>query len=155
MTLTILVLSFFGCKNFETEKLSQEEVLRQKMEHFNWKEIDTYPSFDSCDGIFEKAAAKKCFETTLTQYFLASFSKQQLVATDSVNAMTYVYLGISNKGKASIDSIKIPSLLQNQFPEMENRFRRSLDSLPKIHPAQKRGIPVSVKFTLPIRIVSE
>src|SRR5690606_8584845 len=109
MTLTILVLSFFGCKNFETEKLSQEEVLRQKMEHFNWKEVDTYPSFDSCDGIFEKAAAKKCFETTLAQYFLASFSKQQLVATDSVNAMTYVYLGISNKGKASIDSIKIPS----------------------------------------------
>lgn len=155
ITYSILVLSLFGCKNFETEKLSHEEVLRQKLEHFNWKEVDTYPSFSSCDGIFEKTAAKQCFETKLAEYFLSSFSDTQLIASDSINATAYLYFGISKTGEPLIDSMKIPPVLQEQFPEMEIRFRQSLTDLPKIHPAQKRGIPVSVKFTLPIRIVSQ
>lgn len=153
--LVILVLGLFGCKNFETQKLSSEEVLNQKMEYFEWKEVDVYPSFVSCKNLIEKSALKKCFESTLARHIRQSFSRHRVIVGDSINGSVRLYLVISKKGIPKVDSMNIPALLQQQLPKLQNWLLASVDSLPKIYPAQTRGIPVSVKFTLPVKIVSE
>lgn len=150
-----MVLGLFGCKNFEAQKLSSEEVLQQKLEHFKWDEVDTYPIFDSCKNLIEKKALKTCFENTLATHFHDSFLQLRVISPDSINETLLLFLNISKKGEPSIDSMKISAKVQQEFPEIKTWFRQSLDSLPKIDPATKRGIPVATKFILPIKIVSK
>ena len=39
------------CNNFETKKISSEEVLCQEPKSLNWREVDEYPAFENCKKI--------------------------------------------------------------------------------------------------------
>ena len=145
--LPVLALLIISC-NFETKKISSEEVLEQESKSLNWKEVDEYPAFEECQQETELTAARNCFETAV--------AKQQPVVSKSIDDTIYIYLEITKKGKPEIDSISaIDSTVTNQLPKIENWLRESIDSLPKIYPASKRGIPVSTAFKMPIVIKAE
>lgn len=155
ITFGILLVLLIGCKNFQTKKLSSEEVLTEQLKHFNWNEVDIYPSFDSCQELLDKPALKKCFETVLTQHIYNEFSQHQIVSGDTIKEIVMLYLVISAEGSAEIDSVAISQELHEQIPDLKNWLASGIDKLPKIYPARTRGIPVATKFTLPIRVVSE
>ncbi|HET8810621.1 MAG TPA: hypothetical protein VFM65_10220 [Flavobacteriaceae bacterium] len=155
ITFGILFLIIAGCKNFEAKKVSSEEVLHQKLEHFRWNEVDVYPAFENCRHLMEKPAMERCFENTLTRAIYAKLTQKPLVLGDSISETVTLYLLVSATGAPKIDSVVISKNLQQQLPELETRLRSSIDSLPKIYPATKRGIPVATKFNVPIKVVSE
>lgn len=154
-TFGIFLLLLIGCKNFETKKVSSETILQQKLEHFNWNEVDAFPTFENCQHLMEQLEKKRCFENTFTKLIYEELSEKPIVLGDSVRAKVVLHLLISAKGDPKIDSIVLPPNLQKKIPGLEARLRASIDSLPKIHPATTRGIPVATKFTLPIHVVSE
>lgn len=155
MIFGILILALFSCKNFETKKVSTEEVLQQKLKHFSWNEVDTYPTFEACKKLMEGSELKKCFERILIKHIYNEFAKHQIASSDSINETLSLYLIISDQGIPEIDSLTISSTLQQQIPKLKSWIVQGIESLPKIYPARTRGIPVATKFTLPIRIVSE
>ncbi|ADF54603.1 MAG: hypothetical protein CMP12_13975 [Zunongwangia sp.] len=153
--LPVLALLIISC-NFETKKISSEEVLEQESKSLNWKEVDEYPAFEECQQETELTAARNCFETAVANNIYAYLEKQQPVVSKSIDDTIYIYLEITKKGKPEIDSISaIDSTVTNQLPKIENWLRESIDSLPKIYPASKRGIPVSTAFKMPIVIKAE
>ena len=157
MKKALLVLSIFmfvSC-NFETKKISSEEVLEQESRSLNWREVDEYPAFKDCEQLTALEAAKNCFENKVTQTIYSFLAGQQPVVTKSINDTLYLYLEIDKKGKPRIDSIKVDTLVVNQLPKIENWLRQSIDSLPQIYPASKRGIPVSTVFKMPVVIKAE
>lgn len=151
----ILLLLLAGCKNFETEKVSTETILQQKLKHFNWNEVDRFPAFENCKEILVKPEMERCFEQTLTSLIYKELAQKKMVLSDSVQAKVILQLRILANGKPEIDSIQIPANLQKQIPNLSNWLQEAIDRLPKIHPATKQGIPVATKFTLPIQVVSE
>ena len=152
---SVLILMLFSC-NFETKKISSEEVLEQESKSLNWKEVDEYPAFEECQQETELVAAKKCFETAVAKNVYAYLEHQQPVVSKSIDHTIYIYLEVTKTGKPEIDSIStIDSTVTNQLPKIENWLRESIDSLPKIYPASKRGIPVSTAFKMPIVIKAE
>lgn len=155
ITLGILVLALVGCKNFETKKVSSEEIFQEQLKQFSWSQVDTYPSFETCKELMEKPALKKCFEAEMTRYIYKSISEHLIVSTDSINETMRLYLVISKKGIPKVDSVAISPKLQQQVPQLKSWIENGLESLPKIYPAQTRGIPVATKFVLPVRVVSE
>lgn len=155
MTFGILLVVFTGCKNFETKKVSSDEILRQQLEHFNWDKVDTYPSFDACQEFIKPNELKKCFENLLVQHIYSEFAKHPIATTDSINETLRLYLVISDTGIPEIDSLAISAKLHQQIPQLKTWINQGLKSLPKIYPARTRGIPVATKFVLPIKIVSE
>lgn len=155
ITLGILVLALIGCKNFETKKVSSEEILQEQLKHFSWSQVDTYPSFETCGEQMEKPALKKCFEEEMTRYIYREISEHLIVSTDSINETLRLYLVISNKGIPKVDSLAISEKLQQQVPQLKSWIEKGLENLPKIYPARTRGIPVATKFVLPVRVVSE
>ncbi|MDT0691094.1 hypothetical protein RM549_14970 [Salegentibacter sp. F188] len=159
MKRTLLLLSSLliltSC-NFETKKISSEEVLDQESKMLNWKEVDEYPAFEDCQQETELAQAKNCFESKVAENIYAYLAKQQPVVTESIDDTLYLYLEINKQGRPKIDSIvSIDTTLTNQLPKIEEWLYQSIDSLPKIYPASKRGIPVSTVFRMPVLIKAE
>jgi len=152
--LLFVTFLIFSC-NFETKKISSEEVLELESRTLNWKEVDEYPAFEDCQNETELLAARECFEREVAENIYAYLSKQQPVVTKSINDTLYLYLEINGEGQPQIDSVKIDSTVTNQLPEIELWLNQSIDSLPKIYPASKRGVPVSTVFKMPIVIKAE
>lgn len=152
--LAVAVLIIASC-NFETRKISSEEVLELEAKTLNWKEVDEYPAFEDCRNETELLAARDCFEREVAKNIYAYLSKQQPVVTESIDDTLYLYLEINSSGRPEIDSVKIDSTLNSQLPELRLWLDQSIDSLPKIYPASKRGVPVSTVFKMPIVIKAE
>ncbi|HEY9184783.1 MAG TPA: hypothetical protein VIM94_05640 [Salegentibacter sp.] len=152
--LLLLPIFLFSC-NFETKKISSEEVLELESQTLNWKEVDQYPAFDDCQDETELSAARNCFEREVAENVYAYLAKQQPVVTEAINDTLLLYLKISKEGRPEIDSVEIDSLTTKQLPEIRNWLTQSIDSLPRIFPASKRGIPVSTVFKMPIVIRAE
>ena len=144
-----------GCKNFETKKISSEEVLDQETRSLNWKEVDEYPAFENCKNISELEKARECFEATVANSVNSYLARQESIVTESIDEVVYVHLEISKTGKPTIDSVEVDTLVTNQIPKLKMWLQQSIDSLPKIFPASKRGIPVSSVFKMPIVIKAE
>ncbi|SDR73216.1 hypothetical protein SAMN04487764_0459 [Gillisia sp. Hel1_33_143] len=153
--LLIFLVVLASCNNFETKKISSKQVLDQETKSLNWKEVDEYPAFENCKEITELAAAKRCFETTVANSIYAYLEKQQPIVTEAIDDTLVLYLEISKNGKPTIDSVSVDTTVTNQLPNIKLWLTQSVDSLPKIYPASKRGIPVSSIFKMPILIKAE
>ncbi len=143
-----------ACK-FETKKITSEEVLEQESRALNWKEVDEYPAFEDCQNETELAAAKNCFENKVATEIYSYLASQQPVVSESIHDTVYLYLEITKEGKPQIDSVRIDTTVTNQLPKIREWLYQSIDSLPKIYPASKRGIPVSTVFKMPVVVKAE
>ena len=153
--LFVLLISFTSCEYFETRKVTSEEILSEESRELNWQEVDQYPAFEECREVLESEAAKACFGNKVANYFYARLEAKQPVVTEALDDTLYLYLKISEKGIPAIDSMEVDSLVVAQLPEIRSWLTRSVDSLPKIYPATKRGIPVVTTFKMPIVIQAE
>ncbi len=153
--LFICLIAFTSCEYFEKQKISSEEILSEETRALNWQEVDQYPAFEECRELMESDAAKACFGKKVANYFYARLEDKQPVVTESLDDTIYLHLRISEKGIPAIDSMEVDSLVVRQLPEIRSWLQESVNSLPKIYPASKRGIPVVTKFKMPIVIRAE
>lgn len=151
----LAVLIFSGCNLFENEKVSSEEIYSLESKQLNWHEVDQYPAFLECKDLIEAEAAKTCFEEKVVDYVYARLEEKQPVVTQELNDTLWLHLIVSEKGVPAIDTVEMDSVVVNQLPKIKLWLQESIDSLPKIVPANKRGIPVATKFKLPIVIKAE
>ena len=151
----LLVFLFAACNEFETRKISSEEILSEESRQLNWQEVDQYPAFRECRDILEMEEAKACFGNKVASYVYAQLEEKQPVISDSLNETLLLYITVSEKGIPAIDSMEIDSVVTYHLPEIRSWLRESIDSLPTIYPATKRGIPVATKFRMPIVVRAE
>ncbi len=147
-----LLLLATSCQFFETEKVSSEKIYNEEMQTIDWKDVDRYPSFSNCENTLEKPEQKDCFINTISSHLYKSISHEDMVATHEVYDTVKVNFEVSSSGKLSILEIKMDTVLQKEFPNMETWLLQSIDSLKPVAPAYKRGIPVKTQFTLPVII---
>lgn len=153
--LFLFLISLTSCEYFETRKITSEQILSEETKELNWHEVDQYPTFEECREVLESDAAKACFGSKVATYFYARLEAKQPVVTETLNDTLYLYLKISEKGIPAIDSMEVDSLVVAQLPEIRSWLKQSVDSLPKIYPATKRGIPVVTTFKMPVVIQAE
>ncbi|AFL81098.1 hypothetical protein Aeqsu_1614 [Aequorivita sublithincola DSM 14238] len=147
-----LLLLATSCQFFETEKVSSENIYEQEMKTINWKDVDSYPSFSNCENALEKPEQKECFINTISTQLYKSLNHEEIVATRDIYDTIKVNFEVSSKGQLSILQIKMDTILQKEFPNLEIWLLQSIDSLKPVAPAYKRGIPVKTQFTLPVII---
>ncbi|WP_338732701.1 hypothetical protein [Mangrovimonas cancribranchiae] len=148
----ILLLCFTSCNYFDVKKTSTETILNEELKTFNWKDVDEYPSFSSCDNTFQKEERKRCFTQTLIKTISNRLAHQNIVVTEDVTDTVMMRLQVSYKGELKVLSIKADTLTYQQIPKIDSLLVSTLDSLPKIYPAVKRSQQVTTEFSLPIRI---
>lgn len=141
-----------SCEYFNVKKTSSEAILKEELKTFNWNEVDEYPSFLNCDSSTTKQERKQCFENTLTNYITNSLQKDTIIVTQNIKDTLLFQLQISEKGILSLVHVEVDSLTNEEIPNLRELLMKSLDSLPKIYPALKRGQQVKTEFKLPIII---
>lgn len=148
----LIVILLTSCEYFKVKKTSSEAILQEELQTFNWNEVDEYPSFSSCDSLSLKQDRKHCFSYTLTNHIYNYLQKEDIIVTKDINDTISLNFKVSEKGVLTLLDYKIDSLTIQEIPNIKNLIHQSLDSLPKIYPAIKRGQQVTTEFKLPIII---
>jgi len=146
------VLMLCSCEYFNVKKTSSEAILNEELQTFNWNDVDAYPSFSECDSVDTKTERKSCFEQVLTQHIGAFLNAEKIVVSQDINDTLILKFQVSEIGNLKLINVKIDSLTRYAMPEIEALLYKSLDALPKIFPATKRGQQVKTEFELPIII---
>ncbi|WP_298879396.1 hypothetical protein [uncultured Polaribacter sp.] len=118
----------------------------------DYSSVDTFPSFKECDSIIDKNQKSTCFRNTIHQKIGEELQKNTFTIKDSIDEVIYVDLLINSNGIFSLDSIQSSLKIKTEIPSIDSVIKASIKKLPKIFPANKRGIPVTTKYQLPIRI---
>ncbi|WP_299339026.1 hypothetical protein [uncultured Psychroserpens sp.] len=148
----LVIFNLLSCDYFDKKKVYTEDILEEELQTFNWKDVDEYPVFESCDSTSGKENKKVCFENTLRNILNKNLAKHQIIVSEDINDTVKLYITIDNKGDFVINDIISSELTKAQIPELDSLLRHSLDSLPKIYPAIKRSQYVTSKFMLPVVI---
>lgn len=139
-----------SCQYFDTEKVSSDEIYKDEIKAINWKDVDRYPSFPLCEAVLEKPEQKDCFIKTISSRLYQNISRDDMIAVREVYDTVKVKFEVGTSGRLSILEIKMDTVLQKEFPDLERLIFNSVDSLQPIAPAYKRGIPVKTQFILPV-----
>lgn len=151
----LLLFSLAGCREMETKKVSSETILAKELREIDMKEVDEYPTFAGCDSLEVRSERRSCFENGLSANFQQFLATKILVFSEPIRDTIWLDLSISASGEAEINAVKIHDSLAQKIPQMQEWLYQSMDSLPKIYPAIKRGIPVRTTFKMPVVIKVE
>ncbi|OYX24946.1 MAG: hypothetical protein B7Z06_08120 [Flavobacteriales bacterium 32-35-8] len=146
----LLLVMLCSCEYFNVKKVSSETILKEELQTFNWNDVDEYPTFSVCDSTSTKQEKKACFEQTLTSFIYNYLQKDAIIVTHDINDTIKLNFKVTATGDLILLDTKIDSLTNNEIPNIKQLLTESLDSLPKIFPAIKRGQQVTTEFTLPI-----
>lgn len=150
--LLVLLLTICSCDYFDKEKVYTEDILAEELQTFNWKDVDEYPTFESCESTTGKENKKVCFENTLRSILNSNLAKHQIIVSEDINDTVRLKITIDTEGVFFVDDIVSSDIIKSQIPQLDSLLRRSLDSLPKIYPAIKRSQQVKTQFVLPVII---
>ncbi|MEH6534981.1 MAG: hypothetical protein V7719_01210 [Psychroserpens sp.] len=153
--LLVVLFAFCSCDYFEKKKVYTEDILEEELQTFNWKDVDEYPTFESCDSTLGKENKKACFENTLRDILNTNLSSHQIVVSEEINDTVQLKITIDNQGQFFIDAIVSSETTRALIPQLDSLLRKSLDSLPKILPAIKRSQHVKTQFVFPVIIKIE
>ena len=148
----ILVLMLTSCEYFNVKKTSSEAILKEELQTFNWSNVDKYPTFSQCDSTTTNQETKLCFEHILNTHIAEFLQQEIIIVSQNIEDTISMKFQISEKGELSLLNAKMDSITIKEIPNIKNLLKKSLDSLPKIFPAIKRGQHVTTEFELPIII---
>ena len=148
---TFIILLFFITSCDKLSFLKSEKI--QALDTIvNFSSVDTSPSFKVCDSLIDKHQKSNCFRTTIHQKIGAELQKHQFVIRDSISEIVYVDLLINSKGKIVLEAMDSSEEIKIKLPKLDSVLRVSVDKIPNVYAAIKRGIPVTTKYRLPIKI---
>ena len=145
----VLMVMFTSCDKFSFTKNQPLPVLDTIVD---FTSVDTFPSFSECDSIINKTQKSDCFRTTMHQKIGEVLQKQKLSIRDSIDETVFVDVIINSDGNIIYEGLQSSENIKKELPELDSIIQLSIAKLPKIHSAIKRGIPVTTKYQLPIRI---
>ena len=146
----LILLLATSCNYFEKKKIYSEDLLEEELQTFNWNEVDTYPTFSSCDSISKKADIKACFQNTLVTNVNRFLEAQHIVVSEDINDTIRLKIVIDSKGILEVESIDYHPQTAIQIPEIDSLLRQILKEVPKIFPAIKRNQQVKTAFELTV-----
>ncbi|PQB07930.1 hypothetical protein BST83_12810 [Polaribacter filamentus] len=146
----VLVVFCVSCDKFS---FSKNKDLQDLDTIVDFTSVDFSPSFKICDAIIDKDEIAICFRNTIHQKIGAELQQHSLTIKDSIDELIYVDVLINSKGEIIFDETSTSENIKEQLPKLDSILKESVKNLPKIHPAIKRGIPVTTKYRLPIRIL--
>ena len=148
----IVILSCTSCEYFNVKKTSSEAILNEELQTFNWNDVDEYPNFSACDSSETKAEKTRCFQQTITTTIANFLEAERIVVSEDIHDTLMLKFRVSQKGELVLIHAKIDSLTLQEIPNIKDLLENSLDSLPKLFPAIKRGQQVTTEFKIPVVI---
>jgi hypothetical protein len=114
--------------------------------------VDTPPSFGKCNAIIDKQEKTDCFYEEIHKELSLSLQEQKIKVRQNINETVEVVITIHADKKVTLKSIEASEQLYEQIPEFKKILENAIADLPEMIPANKKGIPVTSEYKLPVRI---
>jgi hypothetical protein len=148
-----ILMFFISCEYLSYKKPTQVAI--PKMDSIDYSKIDDYPVFPECDSIPSQDKQRICFQMEMSKYIYLSLNQLNINAKTAFNDTIIVKIVVDNTGKTKLSSIQKTNKITQNLPKLDSIIKASLQHLPVLKPAIKRGIPVSAEFSLPIIIKTD
>lgn len=152
LILLFILVSFSSCDYFSFKKNSNQEKIDTIV---NVKEVDTFPSFSICDSIIDKLKKADCFRKTVHLEIAKSLAQKKVKVKRAVDETITVVITVHANNNITLKSVTASDKMHKEIPELKKMLEESIADLPKVRSANKRGIPVTSEYKLPIRIKLE
>ncbi|MDG2194484.1 MAG: hypothetical protein P8K77_06490 [Polaribacter sp.] len=154
MKLRVIFLLLLGafttsCQFFNLDRTSIQQEVDTIVD---FSVVDVSPSFAICDSVIDKVAKTACFRNTIHQQVSKSLRATPIIIKGSIDETIFVHVLIDKEGKVTLKNIESSAELKEALVHLDSLVRISLQRLPTLFPAIKRGIPVSTQYQLPIKI---
>ena len=145
----LLVLGFYSCNYFSFERKKGVQELDTVVDQTT---LDVFPSFAMCDSIISKEQKTDCFRQTLHREIASKLGRDTILVKKPVEETIEVSIVVFANDRVELKSITVSEELIDQIPDLRARIEKSIQLLPKVRAAIKRGIPVTSQYKLPIRM---
>ena len=148
----LFILVFSSC-DFISPKKSSLQNLAAMDTIIDYRTVDVYPLLKECNNCDTSKKQNLCFENEFIKSLEKITNKKKFEASNKVSDTVYVDILVDNTGKISVSKIyQSPEFLKT-VPKFDSILKQSIAQLPvTIQPSLKRGIPVNVKFKLPVAV---
>lgn len=147
LTLIFLVFSCGKSSHSKTVSENQSKLLDTIVDYTS---VDVYPLFTNCNETDEKHNQKECFAHAMTERLEKTIKSIDYKVKVAVNDSTLVKLLVNDNGKTKLVAIESPKIIDENLPELDSVIKASVDALPIVKPAVKRGIPIKSEYHLAI-----
>ena len=144
---------FFSCEFQIQKKISADKYLEQELKTIDWNSVDELPLFDSC--LNSNLDKQKCFVLNFSELLKKNLVDNDFILNRTLVDTVYFNLKIDKLGIVSYENIVIDKELTKYQSVIENALNITIENLPKVYPALKRGQPVDVEFNFPLLISTE
>ncbi len=107
--------------------------------------IDEAPIYPGCEDQVDHEERLQCFNRRILQFISMETIYPEKARKENLMGKVWVSFVIGENGE-----IKDVVVLKGEHESLNNEAIRIIKKLPKCTPAQKDGVPVSVKYTVPI-----
>ncbi|WP_075343977.1 energy transducer TonB [Tenacibaculum agarivorans] len=118
-----------------TKNVVSEEIL--------FSVVDQVPLFPECESTNSNSAT--CFNKEFSNHFAKNFDPER-ASEEGVSGRVFVQFTIGVKG--NVNNLLIKS--RNKNKQLEGEIKRVIEKLPHFSPGRHNGLPVNVKYSLPI-----
>jgi len=132
-------------------KKDKTDIKQTEITPIDFSSVDAYPLLPECEQITSRDLQQECFYKLLSKRIELELSKKNIILVADFKDTIQVNINVSSKGVVSIKSINLSN--NEVFNELKAAIIQSVETLPKIQPAIKSGIPVTTEFVLPIVLI--
>ncbi|MDO3693917.1 hypothetical protein QVZ41_03520 [Wenyingzhuangia sp. chi5] len=148
----ILALTLFSCEKICSVTSILCKGNPKKVEYIDFTQIDQFPQFKDCDEMLSFEESKTCFEQTIHNEINNRIQQLKLITKDNITDTLQIQFTIDKNGQFLCNKIIAKDSLNIKLPNLSSEIQKIIQTLPAINPAQKRGIPVSSTYTIPLVI---
>lgn len=139
-----------SCEFFISTAETTQSMVREELNTINWNAVDHYPLFKACDETAPKAVQRQCFESAMLAYFSQALKEVEFQGNRGVSDTVYLHCVLDTEGFVSIVKVEQKTVVSVEVNELTAKLAEHLRTRTPVKPAIKRGIPVRMRFTLPL-----
>ncbi|CAL2105813.1 hypothetical protein [Tenacibaculum sp. 190524A02b] len=147
-TFFFCTLTFSSCDYFSFSSKPQPILIDTIVD---FTKVDNSPAFIACRNLIDTEKTN-CFRKELHRKIANYLTSVNFTVEETIDETIFLHLQISNKGVILLKEIEASSYTLEQIPALDSLLKASIQKLPTITPATKRGIPVNTTYKLPIKI---
>ncbi|MEM9647279.1 MAG: hypothetical protein AAF969_02290 [Bacteroidota bacterium] len=148
--LTVFFLALLAsCELFMSKEDKTKQLVNEELLAIDWNDVDQYPLFEACDETVSKEIQRDCFQTEILKIASKALDSLRFEVQQDLEDTIFIDLVVDEHGFISIVDIEEKQNVLNEIGDFNTQISNTLKDL-TVAPALKRGIPVSLRFRIPI-----
>jgi len=144
---------FFSCEFQIQKKISSDKYIKEELKTIDWSSVDKLPLLENC--LNPNLDNQKCFVSYFSSQLKKNLADYDFVLNRTLVDTIFFNLKIDKIGNVSYEKIETNEDLNKYQNAIEMALNITIENLPKVYPAIKRGQPVDVEFNFPLLISTE